>query len=51
MDIRKYTEDMIERYIYQVARFLPGRNKEDILKELRTLIWDMIEERIRDRTL
>lgn len=51
MDIKKYTEDMIERYIYQVNRFLPGRNKKDILKELRTLIWDMIEERTKGRTL
>lgn len=37
--------DRIERYIYQVKRLLPRKNRDDIEQELRTLISDMLEER------
>lgn len=37
--------DRIERYIYQVGRYLPKKNRADIEQEIRTLIGDMLEER------
>lgn len=37
--------DRIERYIYQVKRQLPYKGRDDIEKELRSLISDMLEER------
>lgn len=39
------TNEMIERYIYDVARRLPSAQREDISKELSGLIDDMMEER------
>jgi hypothetical protein len=36
--------DMISRYIYAVTKGLPGKQREDIEKELRTLIEDMLEQ-------
>ena len=37
--------EMIERYVYDVVRRLPQSQREDISRELRTLIDDMMEER------
>jgi hypothetical protein len=36
--------DLISRYIYAVVRRLPEKQREDIEKELRTLIDDMLEQ-------
>lgn len=36
---------MIERYLYDVVRRLPEKQRKDIEEELRTLIEDMLEER------
>ncbi len=44
----KYIRDVIERYIYQVVRRLPASQREDIKKELRGLIEDMLAERSAD---
>lgn len=38
--------EMMERYIYAVTRKLPQSQREDIGKELRGLIEDMLEERV-----
>lgn len=37
--------DLVERYIYAVTQKLPSQTREDIGKELRGLIADMLEER------
>ena len=37
--------DLIERYIYAVTKKLPKRMREDISKELYSLIMDMLESR------
>lgn len=39
-------DQMVERYLYDVVRRLPEKQKKDIEKELGTLIEDMIEERM-----
>ena len=39
------TQEMIKRYIYDVARRLPSEQRDDISRELRSLIDDMMEER------
>lgn len=40
--------DLIERYIYAVTKGLPGKTRNDVAKELQTLISDMLEERCGD---
>ncbi len=40
--------DLIERYLYAVSNYLPYKNKNDILNELRSIINDMLEERCKD---
>lgn len=45
-----YVNDRIERYVYQVRRSLPRKNRDDIEKEIRSLIGDMLAERCGDRT-
>ena len=37
--------DLIERYIYAVTKKLPSRMREDVSKELSSLISDMLESR------
>lgn len=37
--------DLLERYLYDVGRRLPARQRDDILKELRSALLDMLEER------
>ncbi len=38
-------QDLMERYIYAVTRRLPGKQREDVSRELRGLIDDMLIER------
>lgn len=40
--------ETIERYIYAVTQKLPHSQRDDIAKELRSLIEDMLEERVQD---
>ena len=49
MDNQEFAKDQIDRYIYQVSRFLTGKNKDDIEKEIRTLIDDMLDTRCQGR--
>lgn len=42
--------DLIERYIYAVTKRLPAKNREDVSKELRSLIDDMLMERCGEET-
>lgn len=37
--------NLIDRYLHEVGRYLPGKNKEDILAELRSHLSDTLEER------
>ncbi len=39
------SQDLISRYVYAVVRALPRGQREDISRELHTLIADMLEER------
>ena len=41
-------KELIERYIYAAVKNLPYKGREDIEKELETLIYDMLEERCGD---
>ena len=41
-------KQLIERYIYAAVKNLPYKGREDIEKELETLIYDMLEERCGD---
>lgn len=43
-------QDLIERYIYAVTRRLPRSKQEDVAKELRGLVEDMLLERCGGRT-
>jgi hypothetical protein len=36
--------EMIDRYVHEVGRHLPSKNREDIQMELRSLLQDMLEE-------
>ena len=38
------TGNLIERYVYDVARRLPEKEREDVMKELRANIYDMLPE-------
>jgi hypothetical protein len=42
--------DLIERYVYAATKRLPGKNREDVSMELRSLIDDMLTERCGDET-
>lgn len=37
--------ELIERYVYAVVKYLPRKTRDDVSKELRTLIEDMLEAR------
>lgn len=41
--------DLIKRYIYAVGRWIPGKQKKDILKELESAIYDALEARFGKR--
>ena len=43
MNRKNDIEDQINRYMYQVSRYLFCKNKEDIEKEIRSMIDDMLE--------
>ena len=45
------TQEMIERYIYEVVRRLPAKQRDDTGRELRSLIDDMLEERGKTRQM
>ncbi len=45
-----YNNDLIEKYIYAVSKYLSYKQREDILKEIRSIINDMLEERCKDLT-
>lgn len=47
---REYGNDLMERYLYDVVKRLPEKQRQDIKEELRSLIFDMLEERIGDAT-
>jgi len=49
MENSEYVKDQIDRYVYQVSRYLPRRNKADIEQEIRGLIDDMLEKRCAGR--
>jgi len=49
MDNQQFIKDQIDRYLYQVSRYLSGRNKDDIEKEIRSLIDDMLDARCQGR--
>jgi ABC-type dipeptide/oligopeptide/nickel transport system permease subunit len=40
--------DLIERYIYQVVRYLPPKERTEIEAELRSLIADQLDDRYED---
>lgn len=42
--------DLIERYLHEVKRHLPRKNREDILAELRSSLVDAVEDRGTDKT-
>jgi hypothetical protein len=44
-----YVEDMINRYIYQVTKNLSSKIRKDIEDELKTLIYDMLEDRTAEK--
>lgn len=43
--MREDKSDLVERYLYDVVRRLPEKQKKDIEQELRTLIEDMVMEK------
>jgi len=40
--------NLIERYLYEVGRYLPRKNRADILAELRSHLLDTLEGRVQD---
>ncbi len=42
--MEKTNNNLIERYVYDVARRLPEKDREDVKKELRANIYDMLPE-------
>jgi hypothetical protein len=40
--------EMIARYVHEVGRHLPSKNREDIQMELRSLLQDMVDEQTAD---
>ncbi len=49
MDSQYSVTEQMNRYVYQVSRFLMVKNKEDIEKEIRSLIDDMLETKCQGR--
>ena len=43
MGMDRHGQDIIDRYIYDVVRRLPPNQRQDIERELRSLIEDMLE--------
>ncbi len=44
-------KNLIERYVYDVARRLPEKDREDVKKELRANIYDMLPENATDEAI
>lgn len=42
--------NLIDRYVYTVLRHIPVAQKEDIEKEIRSMIADMLQEKVKERT-
>jgi len=40
---------LIERYLHEVGRYLPPRNREDILAEIKSFLLDKLDERMQGR--
>ena len=38
--------DLIDRYVHEVGRYLPRKNRADIQAELRSLLIDTLEARV-----
>jgi|GEM_PF-440994 len=43
--------DYIERYVYAVTKRLPEKNREEVGKELMSMIWDMLPEQPTDEQI
>ena len=39
--------ELIDRYVYDVGRYLPRKNRADIQAELRSLLMDTLESRVK----
>lgn len=39
--------NMIDRYLHEVGKYLPGKNREDILAEIRSHLSDTLDERVK----
>ncbi len=50
MEKKEMSDELIERYLYDVVRHLPDKQKKDIEQELTSLIDDMVEERLESGT-
>ncbi|HKM05042.1 MAG TPA: hypothetical protein VJZ04_10755 [Lachnospiraceae bacterium] len=42
---KEYANELMERYLYDVVKRLPEKQRQDIKEELKSLIFDMLEER------
>ena len=49
--MEKAFNNLIERYVYDVARRLPEKDREDVKKELRANIYDMLPEGMGDEAV
>lgn len=49
--MEKAYNNLIERYVYDVARRLPEKDREDVKKELRANIYDMLPEGMGDEAV
>jgi hypothetical protein len=45
MSLNKSASEILDRYMLAVRRALPGKQREDISREIRSHILDMLEER------
>ncbi len=43
-----FNHDLIEKYIYEISKYIPYKQREDVLKEIRSIINDMLEERCKE---
>ena len=49
--MERSNNNLIERYVYDVARRLPEKDREDVKKELRANIYDMLPENANDEAI
>lgn len=50
-ELSKDVNDLIERYIYAVTKKMSSKIRNDVADELKTLIYDTIEERYNDKEI